>query len=81
MTFANDIDMLIIDKQSKRDFEMKAVIVKNNAKYFLVGHNTTELKSTVLICAFREALKIDPNTDKTKWIDENSITQPVFFTV
>jgi hypothetical protein len=57
------------------------IIQRQDGKYFLVGESAIELKAIVPVEAFREALKIDPNLDKTKWSDKNCQTQKVMFSI
>lgn len=61
---------------------MSSVIVKGKeGNWFLSAQSITQLKSSTLICAFREALAIAPDLDTTIWIDENNKTQKVMFKI
>ena len=65
--------------------EMKPTILKKksgeNVEFYLVGREVTLLKSVSLIGAFKEALLIEPDLDKTSWINEDNKTVPVLFKI
>lgn len=64
---------------------MKPTILKKksgeNVEFYLVGREVTLLKSVSLIGAFKEALLIEPDLDKTSWINEDNKTVPVLFKI
>lgn len=68
-----------------RNMEMKPTILKKksgeNVEFYLVGREVTLLKSISLIGAFTEALLIEPDLDKTSWINEDNKTVPVVFII
>lgn len=65
--------------------EIKPTILKKksgeNVEFYLVGREVTLLKSISLIGAFTEALLIEPDLDKTSWINEDNKTVPVVFII
>lgn len=67
------------------NMEMKPTILKKksgeNVEFYLVGREVTLLKSISLIGAFTEALLIEPDLDKTSWINEDNKTVPVLFKI
>lgn len=67
------------------NMEMKPTILKKksgeNVEFYLVGREVTLLKSVSLIGAFKEALLIEPDLDKTSWINEDNKTVPVLFKI
>lgn len=66
------------------NIEMKPTILKKNlgenVEFYLVESNVI-LKSVSLIGAFREALIIQPDLDKTNWIDNDNKTVAVLFKI
>lgn len=53
----------------------------DNVEFYLVGREVVLLKSVSLIGAFKEALLIEPDLDKTSWIDNDNKTVTVLFKI
>lgn len=60
---------------------MKSVVMQGRLGgfYLSTDKGVKVLKAASLAEAFKESLRLDPQTDTTIWIDKDNQTQPVLF--